>query len=481
MSPRSALELDEETMQRLGHQVVDLVADHLAHVRDEPVQHPLTRAQAHERAALPAAAPEHGCSFDEIIAVLRERVFPYHAREPHPRFMGYVPSTPTYPALLGDWMATGYNFFAGVSSVAAGPNELELTVLEWFRRWLGMPDGARGLLTTGGSNATLTAVVAARHAAAGSRADALSRLVLYGSDQAHSSVARAAWIAGIPRSNVCEVATDERYRMRLDALAAAVARDRAAGLKPFLVVGNAGATNTGAVDPLHELADLAGREQLWFHVDAAYAGFSVLTPRGRELLSGIERADSITLDPHKWLYVPFECGCLMVREPAKLRDAFHVTAEYLKDIEAGGEEVNFADYGEQLTRYARAFKIWVSVNYFGLSAIRDAIDGCMRVAEHAERRVRAAGDLEVLSPAQFGIVCFRVHPAGVDDRAALDALNERVNAAANATQQVLMSSTRLRDTYSLRLCILNYRTTEADVDAVIDLVRQCAAAEMRVS
>jgi aromatic-L-amino-acid/L-tryptophan decarboxylase len=467
----SPLDLDQETMRRLGHQVADLVAEHLATIRDEPVQHPLDRREARRLAALPGPAPEVGAPFDEIVAVLRDRIFPYHAREPHPRFMGYVPSTPTFPAVLGDWIATGYNFFAGVWSVAAGPNEIELTVLEWFRRWLEMPEGSRGLLTSGGSNATLTAVVAARHAAEQAGHADLSRLVMYCSDQAHSSVARAAWIAGIPRGNVRAVASDDQFRLRLDALADAIATDRGHGRHPFLLVGSAGATNTGAVDPLHELADIAKRERLWYHIDAAYAGFAILTERGRQLLSGIGRADSVTLDPHKWLYVPFECGCLMVRDPARLHAAFHVLADYLKDVEARDEDVNFADYGEQLTRYSRAFKIWVSVNYFGVDALRSAIDRCMQVADHAERRVREAPDLEVLSPAQFGVVCFRVHPPGLDDAAALDALNERVNAAVNATQQVLMSSTRLRGTYSLRLCILNYRTTEADIDGVIDLVR----------
>ncbi|HEX8725159.1 MAG TPA: aminotransferase class V-fold PLP-dependent enzyme [Gemmatimonadaceae bacterium] len=476
----SPLDLDQEAMRRLGRQVADLVSEHLASVRDEPVQHSLDRRAANRAVALPTHPPEQGSSFDDILATLRERVFPYHAREPHPRFMGYVPSAPTFPAIAGDWIATGYNFFAGVWSVAAGPNEVELTVLDWFRQWLGMPEGSRGLLTSGGSNATLTAVVAARHAAVtpqGGEPPELSRLVLYGSDQAHSSVARAAWIAGIPRANVRAAPSDDRFRLRVDALREQIARDRAAGFVPFLVGANAGATNTGAVDPLPEIAELAAAERLWFHVDAAYAGFAILTERGRALLAGIERADSVTLDPHKWLYVPFECGCLMVREPARLHAAFHVLADYLKDVEARDEDVNFADYGEQLTRYSRAFKVWVSVTYFGLAAIRRAIDGCLDLAAHAERLVRQAPELEVLSPAQFGVVCFRVHPPGLDDPAALDALNERVNAAVNATQRVLMSSTRLRGAYSLRLCILNFRTTPADVDEVIALVRECAGAE----
>jgi aromatic-L-amino-acid/L-tryptophan decarboxylase len=206
-------------------------------------------------------------------------------------------------------------------------------------------------------------------------------------------------------------------------------------------------------------------------VDAAYAGFAVLSARGRALLAGIERADSVTLDPHKWLYVPFECGCLMVRDPGALAAAFHVLPDYLRDVEARDQDVNFADYGEQLTRYARAFKVWVSVQYFGLAAIRAAIEECMRLADYAEQLVRDAPDLEILAPAQFGVVCFRIHPAGLDDPAALDALNERANAAVNASQRVLMSSTRLAGRFSLRLCILNYRTSDADVRTAIELVR----------
>ena len=245
--------------------------------------------------------------------------------------MGYVPSCPTFPAVLGDYLAAGFNFFAGVYSVASGPNEVELTVLEWFREWMGMPAGTRGLLTSGGSNATLTAVVAARHAMLGDQGGDIAKLTMYCSDQAHSSVARGAWMAGITRANVRAVPTDARFSLRIEALNESIARDRAAGLIPFLVVGSAGATNTGAVDPLHAMADVAAREKLWFHVDAAYAGFAALTARGRARLDGLGRADSITLDPHKWLYVPFECGCLLARDPKALEAAYRIFPEYLKD------------------------------------------------------------------------------------------------------------------------------------------------------
>jgi aromatic-L-amino-acid/L-tryptophan decarboxylase len=471
---RSPLDLDRETMGRLGRQVADLVAEHIATIREQPVARALSRVEAERVLAGPA--PEAGRPFDELLAHLRERVFPYHAREPHPRFLAYVPSCPTFPAVLGDWIATGFNFFAGVWPVAAGPNALELLVLDWFRTWIGMPPGSGGLLTSGGSGASLTAIVAARHAAVGEDASRLARLAMYTSDQAHSSVARAGWIAGVPRSHVRIVATDERFRMRVDALREAVRRDRDAGLIPFLVVGTAGSTSTGAVDPLHAIADLCDAESLWLHVDAAYAGFGVLTPRGRAALAGLERAHTVTLDPHKWLFVPFECGCLLARDPRALTAAFRIYPEYLKDVESAGEEVNFADYGEQLTRYARALKVWLSVSYFGLAAIRGAIERGMELAALAERLLRATPGIEITAPAQFGIVCFRVRPAEMDDAARLDALNARVNDYVNQSG-FLISSTRLRGAFSLRVCIVGYRATEDDIRALVAAVTEGARRE----
>src|SRR5215471_11328335 len=239
----SNLDVTADEMRLLGGRVLDAVVAHLATLRDQPAQRSLTRAEA--KALIAGPPPEHGVPFETVLEFLETRVFPNHAREPHPHFMGYIPSSPTFPAVLGDWLATGYNFFAGVWSVASGPNEIELTVLDWFRQWLGMPEGTSGLIASGGSTATLTALVAARHAA-DPTAGTLSRMTLYTSDQAHSSVERAAWIVGIPRGNVRSIATDDEFRMRADALRDAIAADRAAGMKPFAIIASAGTTSTGA-------------------------------------------------------------------------------------------------------------------------------------------------------------------------------------------------------------------------------------------
>lgn len=473
----SALDLDRDTMRALAAQVSDMVVEHLATIAEQPAQRSIGRHEA--RALIAAAPPERGEPLEDLLAFFRERVAPYHAREPHPRFVGYVPSCPTFVGALGDWLGSGYNFFSGVWSVAAGPNEIELTVLDWFRSWLGMPAGTSGLLTSGGSSATFTAVVAARHRALGDADEHAGTLAMYTSEQAHSSVARAAWMAGIPRRQVRAIPTDDRYRLRVEDLEGAIAADRAAGLRPFLVVGSAGTTNTGAVDPLGAIADVCREAGMWMHVDAAYAGFASLTDAGLAALAGIERADSVTLDPHKWLFVPFECGCLLARAPRALEEAFSVHPEYLADVRAREHEVNFADFGEQLTRGPRALKIWLSVRYFGLEKIREAIGRGIAMAEYAERLVRDADELEVLSPAQFGVLCFRVRgPSGTSsERTALNARNERINARVNGTGRFLMSSTVLRGDYALRICTHGFRTMAADMEALMVAVRDAAALE----
>ena len=472
MPTPTPLDLDRATMRRLGHRVADIVADHLATLREQPVLTGLTRKATD--AMLLHPAPRDGSDFESLIATLQRDVFSQHAREPHPGFLAYVPSCPTFPAVLGDWLATGFNFFAGVWPVASGPNGIEVTVLDWFREWLGMPAGTGGLLTSGGSGANLTAIIAARHAAVGDRPERLARLTMYTSDQAHSSVRRAGWIAGIPRDHIRAVPTDEELRLDSAALERMIADDRAAGLFPFLVAANAGTTNTGAVDPLHAVADLCARERLWLHVDAAYGGFAVLTRRGRTALDGLSRADSVTLDPHKWLFVPFECGCLLAREPRRLADVFRIYPEYLKDAESTGEEINFADYGEQLTRYSRAMKVWLSVSYYGTDALAAAIDRGMDLALLAERIVRDEGSMELLSPAQFGVCCFRAHPADMIDPAALDALNARILERVNTSGRYFISSTRLRGAYSLRICVLGYRTTEDDIRGLLQQIAEMA-------
>src|SRR5690242_12879902 len=285
---RPPLEFDLDTMRAMAARVSELVTSHLASLRDQPARVTLSRPEAKRLiGSIAPSAPEQGIGFDAALNELAERVLPYHAREPHPRFLGYVPSIPTFPSIMGDWLATAYDFFAGVWPIASGPNEIELVVLDWFRQWLGMPEGTGGLLTSGGSTAALMAMVAARHARIGDDATLIPRLTMYTSRETHSAAIRAAWIAGIARKNVRILSPDDHWCLHAETIARAVDEDRREGRIPFLVVATAGSTNTGAVDELPAIADLCARESLWFHVDAAYAAFAALTTTGRDQLRGV--------------------------------------------------------------------------------------------------------------------------------------------------------------------------------------------------
>ncbi len=455
-------------MQRLGRLVADHVAAHLAGLRGQRLYKTITRGEAQDLIGGPS--PAGGRDFEELLGFLDSRVFAHHTPEPHPGFLAYVQSCPTFPAVLGDWLATGYNFFGGAWPVSSGPAMLEVQVLEWFRQWIGMPAGAGGLLTSGGSTANLTAIVAARHRAVGDDPSRLSRLVVYSSDQVHSSVTKAAWIAGIPRANVRALAADSGFRLRPDLLRETVAADRARGLLPMAVVASGGTTNTGVIDPLPDLVSYCRAEGLWLHVDAAYGGFAVLTPAGRQALDGIGEADSVSLDPHKWLYVPFECGSVLVRDPRTLLDAFQILPDYLRDLGVAAGEVNFKDYGEQLSRYSRALKVWLCVSYYGTDTLGEAIQASIGRAELAERLVREAPDLEVLAPARLGVFCFRARPADLGDAARLDDLNHRVMERINGNGNFFISTTRLHGVLALRICTCGWRTTDGDIRALIDEV-----------
>jgi aromatic-L-amino-acid decarboxylase len=473
LTQRSPLDLDHDTMKKMGYQVTDIVADHLANLRSQPVYVTMSRAEA-DKLVSAAAPPTQGVAFEQIMQTLQTEIFPNTAREPHPGYIAYVPSCPTFPAVLGDWLVAGFNFFTGLWDMSAAINQIELVVLEWFRQWFGMPQGTGGLMTPGGSAATFTAVVAARNQALGNRFDDISRLVIYASDQAHSSVMKAAWMAGIPRTNVRKISVDHEFKMNLDEFVSALQTDREAGLLPFMVTASAGTTNTGAVDPLHEIADICEKEKLWLHIDSAYAGFSILTERGKQLMSGIGRADSLTIDPHKWLFVPFECGCLLARNPKLLRDAFQVNPEYLKDVEAVQEKVNFSEYGEQLTRASRALKIWLSVTHFGTEAITAAIDKAMDLTLYVQDLFVKRSEMEIVSAAQFGILCFRVKPEGMNDVKQLELLNQKVCARVVDKGSFLIATTRLRGEVCMRICILGFRTSKEDMDELVKQVTEAA-------
>ena len=304
-------------------------------------------------------------------------------------------------------MASGFHINQCTWLVASGPSQLELVVIDWFRRWIGYPDGAGGLFTSGGSAASLDAFVAAREAAGHPESASV-----YMSDQSHSAHVRAARIIGIRPERIRLLPCDERFRLNMGALERAVAEDRAAGLNPIAVCANAGASSTGAIDPLGEMADFCEAQGVWLHVDAAYGGFAAVTERGRELLRGMERADSIGMDAHKWFFQPYEAGALLVKDVKTLEQAFAVRHDILQDTIWGANHPNISDRGLQLSRSFRALKVWMSVQTFGMGAFRRAVSKGMGLAERAEEYVRESPQLEMLTPVSLGIVCFPGQPGG---------------------------------------------------------------------
>ena len=463
------LALAPDQMRRMGYAAIDLLVDRLARLPDGPVLRVATRDEMAAR--LDEPPPNGGRDFDELLARLDRDVLPFVGHFDHPRFFGYIPGAGTWPAALGDLIASATNIDAGEWREAAGPSQLELTVLDWFRAWVGYPAGAEGVLVSGGSAANLTAIACARETLVGPMS---SRIVAYTSDQTHSSLARAARHLGFRPDQIRVLPTDGAFRLRPDDVAAAMDADVAAGRLPFLVSANAGTTSTGAVDPLPELAAICRERGVWLHVDGAYGAFAVLTERGRAALAGLELADSVTLDPHKWLAMPFEVGCLMVRDGGVLERAFELHPEYLQELVPGAQGVNFADRGLQLTRASRAIKVWLSLQAFGVDAFRDVIDRALDLTLQAQRWIDADPRLELVTPASLGILTFRRRgTAGASD-AAVDRENEAVVATLAAVGDVLLTSTVIAGRYAIRLCVLNHSSGEADVRHALERVASVA-------
>ena len=459
----SPLSLDAESMRQLGYRTIDMLVDRIAGPAGSVVRS-ATPGELHERISIPP--PEEPVPFEDILEGLEADVLPYVARISHPGYLAFVPGEGTWPGALGDLIASALNVDTCWWLGSSGPSTLELVVVDWFRQWVGYPEQAQGVLVSGGSAANLTALACAREKLIGPMND---RAVVYMSDQTHSSVARAARVLGFRPDQVRVIPTDRLARIRPDSLRGAIASDIDAGRKPLAVIANAGTTAAGAIDPFSKLARICAEEGIWLHVDGAYGAFAAITARGREALAGIELADSITLDPHKWLYQPIEVGALLVRDGRALRQGFEIVPDFLKDIEAVDREVNFSDLGVQLTRSCRALKLWMSLRFFGLPAFRQAIDRCIDLALHAHSQIEAHPQLELMSPASLGIVTFRRHPAGEDDEGVLERINADLADQIEQGGDLFISTGRIGGRYALRLCVLNHSTSQQQVDRAIEL------------
>ena len=460
------LRMPPEIMRELAGYVTEILVEWNRRLPGEPAWDGEFKQELMAR--LMEDPPESGRAPRAVIDRAVRDVLSPAMRHEHPRAFGFVPSAPTWPGVLADYLVTGFNINAATWLSASGPSQLEAVVLDWFRRWLGYPETAGGVLTSGGSAAALDALVAAREAAGNP-----ARATVYMSDQGHSAQARAARIIGIRPDRVRILSTGPDFRLDPDTLAAAVQTDRAAGCMPIAVCADAGSTSTGSVDPLRQIADYCASQGIWMHVDAAYGGAAVITEAGARLLRGIERADSIGIDPHKWMFQPYDTGCLLVRDVATLERAFAIHHDVLQDSVWGANHPNQADRGLQLSRRDRALKIWMSVQIFGMAAFRDAVAQGIERAERAAQFVADSAILELMTPASLGIVCFRVNPRdGATPEATLHQINKTILARVFWEERAFLSSTLLRRRFALRLCVINHTTTWDDVHETLQTIER---------
>ena len=491
MTNRTSLDLNSEEMRELSEKASALVTNYFNEISNLSV-FPNTTAEELS-ARFDPTLPVEGESLESLFRDC-ETIIAGSRQNGHPRFFGYVASPATPVGAFGDLIASALN--ANVTSWRSGPaaTEIERTVVRWLGTLVGYGDGAHGLLTSGGSMANLAALLMAQRARSEANAGATglwsagTPMTIYASDQIHLSIKKAADILGFGRDQVRMVQSDSRLRLDMRALRERIESDKKNGLRPFCVVASAGTVSTGAIDPLAEVATVAEEHDLWFHVDGAYGAFGAVVDRKRELFAGIDRADSLSLDPHKWLYTPIDCGCVLFRDPDKARAAFSTEADYIKIHEQTEiETFAFWDYGPELSRRFRALKLWMTIKHYGTRRLAEAIEHDILMAEYMAERVEADEEFELMAPAELSICCFRYVPEAFRKRLAeadekgraqvnseLDDLNARVMHAVQRGGRAYLSNASIDDRFALRACITNFRTTRADIDATLEIVRDAA-------
>lgn len=472
-------DMDPAAFRRHAAAVTERIARYLETVPELPVVPAVRPGEV--RAALPSEPPESPEPFEAILADFDRLIPPHSTHWQHPGFLAYFPSNTSGPGVLGEFLAAALNLNAMLWRTGPAATELEQLSLDWLRQLIGLPDDFIGEITDTASASTLYALAAAREAAAdlrireqglAGRLD-MPQLRVYCSEEAHSSVDKAVLTLGLGLVGLRRLPTDAEYRLDVAALKRAIAEDRARGVRPLAVVATVGTTSVTAVDPVAAIADVCEREELWLHVDAAFAGVAGMIPELRWIMDGTGRADSLVVNPHKWMLVPLDCSAFFTRRPDVLRRAFSLTPEYLTTT-VGDDVFNLMDYGVSLGRRFRALKLWFVLRYFGAAGLRARFAEHIRLGQLFRQWVDDAPDFERLAPAHFSVVCFRWHPRGQDDEAALDAANARLLERVNAAGDVFLSHTKVRGRYALRVAVGNIRTREEHVARAWELIREHA-------
>jgi aromatic-L-amino-acid decarboxylase len=460
-------DMPADEFRRYGHAIVDRLTQYLEEVESHPV---LSRVKPGDvRASLPAEAPVAGEDMAKILADFETKVLPGITHWNHPGFMAYFAITGSGPGVLGEMLAAGLNVNGMLWRGSPAATELEEVTLDWLRQLMGLPEPLFGEITDTASSSTLYALAAAREYARSTGRAGVGRLRVYCSTEAHSSVDKAIVTLGLGTDGLRRIPADDRFRMRPDLLAAAIAEDRAAGLVPFAVVATVGTTTTTAIDPVPEIADICDREKIWLHVDAAYAGIAAIVPEKRYALAGAERAHSLVVNPHKWLFVPIDCSVLYTREPAALKAAFTLPLEMLYTPEK--DVTNLMDYGLSLGRRFRSLKLWFVLRYFGAEGLAARLREHMRLAQVAAAWVERSENFELVAPVEFSTIVFRYAPPGLAS-AQRDAANARIVELVNAGGEIFLSGPKVGGAPALRLAIGNLRTTERHVLRALELIQQ---------
>jgi len=447
-----SLELSREELHLLVEAATRHVLDYVESLPRQPSADNEGGAELARSLAEPL--PETGRPYEELLDLVFDRVVRKGFGTAGPGYLAYIPGGGILHSAVADFVADAVNRYVGVFAAAPGVAQIETNVVRWFADIVGYPETAGGILTTGGSLSTFSALVTARRERL---PDDFLAGTLYASDQTHHSIAKAAMLAGFPEKNVRSIPSDADYRLRIDALADAVSRDRESGRRPFFVTGNAGTTNTGAVDDLDALADFCARENLWFHVDAAYGGFFLLTDPGRRALHGISRADSVVLDPHKGLFLPYGTGSLLVRDAQALRRAHALSADYMPVMQEDSDLVDFNLVSPELSREWRGLRVWLPIAMHGIGPFRRNLEEKLELARWATQELRGIRGLEIVAEPQLSIVAFALATPGLDLAEANES-NRRFLSAINARKRVYLTGTMLGPRFVLRICVLSFRT-----------------------
>jgi aromatic-L-amino-acid decarboxylase len=473
--------MSKEDFRRFGHELVDWIAEYLEHVEDLPV---LAQIQPGDlKAQLPASPPESGEPMEEIIKDVDRLIVPALTHWNHPSFFAYFATSTSAPGIFGELLSAAFDNKAMLWRTSPASTELEEVTLDWLRQMMGLDAGMTGIIYDTASVSSMHAIAAAREGVElrireegmSGRQD-LPLLRVYVSEQAHSSIEKGVITLGLGQRGLRKIPTDAEFRMDAKALAAAIEEDKANGFVPFCVVATVGTTSTSSIDPIAEIIPIGEKHAMWLHVDAAYAGSAAVVPELRHILAGCERADSLAVNPHKWLFTPFDLSVLYCRHMDLLRRAFSLVPEYLRTPEQ--EKVRSgSDYGVQLGRRFRALKLWMIIRYFGHEGLAARIREHCRLAKLFASWVEADPNWELMAPLPLALVCFRASPAldGADEtarNARLDVLNEAIMHGVNATGKALLSHTKLNDKLTLRLSIGNIRTTEKHVRQVWELLNE---------